>query len=428
MLTSNPHPKEQTCPRGFYYNQSLCVVLEQQYKGVRVQKAKCIGHTLDPEQGNLIVYILKKGAKKSEFPFQNGNSLFVLKLIVQSSLITENPSLCNRYPLTGKEKKLVTLNAYILVKENKIQEFIEAVEKKSFYEEIGLYGNIVYVKVCTRSEKKQAFNEYKSLYYDSLLPRHKTDYVFGACTARAPENKMGMSKFWVQDDHDAASSGEENYVDPWCLDEFSLPRGAKILPPKSYDKERVIKQLRTEEANLELLKAPPLSAKTSVRAKATHLGNQPEVPPPLPPKNYDRRAMSLKLNVEPPEVDSNSSVESSPEAECCPIQVLKPSFVSGYKAKRRQTRVLQKGILPFIKEEECCDSGVKLRDPDKKSGILTRREKLLQAFNKDIEEDAQSVMSIIDLTKRCSVEIKNIVIEAARASSAQNNSAVSQKQ
>ena len=149
-------------------NKTLCKKLDI-VSNIKIDKNLCcIGNT-EESTGKLQVHVGNKMSNKTQIQ-PKGDSLFLLKVRFLSGLVKNDSHLLSIYNLSNKEQTERSIPAYLylLVKENRIEEFCALKEKiqnqeQKYISYLIKYGNVVFANLTIESNPQSQYNEHLAL-------------------------------------------------------------------------------------------------------------------------------------------------------------------------------------------------------------------------------------------------------------------------
>ncbi|GAT75303.1 hypothetical protein EHRUM4_05190 [Ehrlichia ruminantium] len=135
---------------------TLCALYKKDFM---IKKIRCIGNTVDPEQG-LIIYP-PSIFPKEYLPTAQGTSLFLIRSRILTQVILTTPELMNVYTLSSDERdqKYLLCDIYCLVPSNNISLFKSLCTKTRQFSDIVVACNVKYIRIHTKDAKKFPFDE-----------------------------------------------------------------------------------------------------------------------------------------------------------------------------------------------------------------------------------------------------------------------------
>ncbi|QLK59248.1 DUF3023 domain-containing protein [Ehrlichia ruminantium] len=139
---------------------TLCALYKKDFL---IKKIRCIGNTIDPEQG-LTIY--PSSIYPKEFlPTAQGTSLFLIRTRMLTEVILSTPELVNVYSLNDEEmsNKYLLCDIYCLVDEKNLKIFKNLCTKTKNLSDMIITCGVKYVRIHTKDSKRFPFDEAKVL-------------------------------------------------------------------------------------------------------------------------------------------------------------------------------------------------------------------------------------------------------------------------
>ncbi|CAH58166.1 DUF3023 domain-containing protein [Ehrlichia ruminantium] len=135
---------------------TLCALYKKDFL---IKKIRCIGNTIDPEQG-LTIYPPSIFSKE-HLPTAKGTSLFLIRSRMLTEVILSTPELVNVHNLSDEEmsSKYLLCDIYCLVDNQNINLFKNLCTKTRQFSDVVITCDVRYIRIYTKDARKFPFNE-----------------------------------------------------------------------------------------------------------------------------------------------------------------------------------------------------------------------------------------------------------------------------